>query len=187
MSHAAADYEPGDELRREIRPTSGRVWLILTAVLVVSLLGDAVIRGGWLQAALIAPWPLALLWFIYVFVYAPHVVADEAGVTVHNILRITRVPWGAIEDIAMRWQLEVRLTREAGGRTIQAWGAPARRPRGRVRDQPADLEAEILREMKVNADASPSGAGVTRSWDLLGIASLVVIAVWGAIAVGVTT
>lgn len=185
MSGAGADYEPGDELKREIRPTSGRVWLALTGVLVVGLLIDAAIRGGWQQAALIAPWPLGLLWFIYVFVYAPHVVADEAGVTVHNILRITRVPWGAIDDIVMRWQLEVRLTAAAGGKTIQAWGVPTRRPRGRMRDRPADVEAEILREMKLNAAAAPDDR-IVRSWDLLGVVSLAVLVVWAAIAVSVT-
>ncbi|OCG75543.1 PH domain-containing protein [Microbacterium sediminis] len=187
MSGAGADYEPGDELTRRIRPASGRVWLSLTAVLVVGLLIDAIVRGGWLQAVLIAPWPLALVWFVYVFVYAPHVLADERGVTIHNILRITRVPWGAIDDIVMRWQLEVRLTAAAGGKSIQAWGVPARRPRGRTRDQPADVEAEILREMKLNADADPSDDRVTRSWDLLGVVGLVVIAAWAAIAVAVTS
>lgn len=186
MAGAGADYEPGDELKREIRPTSGRVWLSLTVVLAVGLLIDVVIRGGWLQAVLIAPWPLALVWFVYVFVYAPHVVADETGVTVHNVLRIARVPWGAIEDIVMRWQLEIRLTQAAGGKTIQAWGVPARRPRGRMRDQPADVEAEILREMKLNADADPSDAQVTRSWDLIGVVGLAVLVAWAAIAIGVT-
>lgn len=183
MTGAGADYEPGDELRREIRPTSGRIWLSLSAVVAIGLLIDVVVRGGWLQALLIAPWPLALVWFVYVFVYAPHVVADEHGVTVHNVLRITRVPWGAIADIVMRWQLEVRLTAAAGGRTIQAWGVPARRPRGRLRDQPADVEAEILREMKLNADADGRDPRVTRSWDLIGVISLAVIAVWAAIAI----
>lgn len=187
MSGAGADYEPGDEVTREIRPTSGRVWLILTAVLMVGLLIDTVVRGGWEQALLIAPWPLALLWFIYVFVYAPHVRADDTGITVHNVLRITRAPWAAVDDLVMRWQLEIRLTPEAGGRTIQAWGVPARRPRGRMRDQPADVEAEILREMKLNTDADPTRTQVVRSWDLLGVVAFVVIAAWAAIAIAVTS
>ena len=187
MTGAGADYEPGDELKREIRPTSGRVWLSLSAVLAVGLLIDVVIRGGWLQAVLVAPWPLALVWFIYVFVYAPHVVADETGVTVHNVLRVIRAPWAAIDDIVMRWQLEIRLTQAAGGKTIQAWGVPARRPRGRMRDQPADVEAEILREMKLNADADRSDVRVTRSWDLIGVVGLAVVVVWAAIAVSVTS
>ena len=180
-----SDYEPGDEPRRVIRPTSGAVWLAITGVAVLLLLGDVVIRGGWAQALLIAPWPLLLVWFVYVFVWAPHIAADARGVTVHNILRSTRIPWAAIDDIVLRWQIEFRLKPEFGRRPVQAWGAPARRPTRRTREQPADREAEILLEMREGADDLTAEPRITHDWDLVGIVSFVVLAVWAAVAVAV--
>jgi len=182
MDGDSARFESAGELRRVIRPSAGAVWLSITAVIAVGLLVDVVIRGGWIEGLLVAPWPLLLVWFLYVFLYAPHVVADEHGVAVHNILRITRIPWAAIDDIVMRWQLEFRLRPELARRPVQAWGAPRKRPPRRSGDAPADVEADILLEMKANAETPGGPTRITHAWDVPALIALAVLVVWGGIA-----
>ncbi|WOF24432.1 PH domain-containing protein [Microbacterium betulae] len=168
-----------DATSRTIRGNAGIVWLVLTAAVVLFLLGDVVVRGGAYQALLIAPWLLLPVWFVWVFLYAPHVTADRQGVRVRNPLRTTEIPWDAVREITLRWQVAFRL---ADGREIQAWAVAAKRPNRRSHDQPAERETEILRELRENA--LPSVGGEARqSWDVPALASLLALLAWAAAAV----
>lgn len=171
-----------DATTRTIRGNAGIVWLVVTAVVVLFLLGDVVVRGSWYEALLIAPWLLLPVWFVWVFLYAPRVTADRHGVRVRNPLRTTSVPWSAVREITLRWQTAFRL---ADGREVQAWAIPAKRPNRRTHDQPAERETEILQELHESAQGADGGE-VRRNWDAPAIASLVVILAWAAVAVALT-
>lgn len=175
--------------RSVLRAPTGLFGLVGVAVLVVFLLVDVVVRGGWLQAVLIAPWMLIPVWFVYALWFAPHVSAGADGVRVHNVLRIVDLPWQTVDDVRMRWQLEFVLTdaarvqdgRRIGGRDgiVQAWAITAkRRMTGRARAAAERSEAEtleVLRGLRASA-GTRHDARITRSWDVPSLVAAVVIA-----------
>lgn len=181
---------------RVLRAPAGLVWLVGVAAVAVFLLGDVAVRGSVPQALLIAPWLLIPVWFVYVFLYAPHLAVTADGVRVHNILRTVRVPWSTVDEIRMRWQLEFALTAEAraagdlGARTrrtgvVEAWAVTARprqRPAARAARAHADADTlEVLRGLHASVGPQP-GAHVTRSWNVVALGSAALIAVWCASA-----
>ncbi|MDR6876338.1 MULTISPECIES: PH domain-containing protein [Microbacterium] len=178
---------PPEQRSRTIRGSAGIVWLLATSAVVVFLLGDVVVRGSAVDAVLIAPWLLLPVWFVWTFLFAPSVHADEDGVVVRNPLRTTRAPWSAVRDIVLRWQIAFVL---ADGRDLQAWAAAAKRPSGRAHTpQPAERELEILRELREAAadGAAPADGGEVRtSWNAREIGLLAAILIWAAVSVAVT-
>lgn len=193
-----------EQRSRTIRGSAGIVWLLLTSAAVAFLLGDVVVRGSATDAVLIAPWLLLPVWFVWTFLYAPSVRADEHGVVVRNPLRTTAAPWAAVRDIVLRWQIAFVL---AEGREVQAWAAAAKRPgRRRLADtaevrlfergdaaipraQPAERELEILselHEMAADGAAPADGGAVRRSWNALELAALAVILAWAVVSFAVT-
>lgn len=159
-----------------IRAGAGVVWLVLTAAVIVLLLGDVLIRGGVSQAALIAPWPLLLVWFVYVFVWAPRVVATNDGVAIHNVLRIVHVSWAAVDEIRSRWQLEFHLVPSLDRKPVQAWGAPVQRP-NRFRRADASV-TQIDRLAELRDAAPPADATVRTTWDIPAVAAGILLAAW---------
>ncbi|MER7796635.1 hypothetical protein [Microbacterium sp. NPDC096154] len=184
------------ERPRILRAPTGLFWLVGVAAVAVLLLGDVVVRGGGEQALLIAPWLLVPVWFVYVFFYAPHVAVDARRVRVHNVLRAVELPWAAVDDIVMRWQLEFHLTEAAraanpaaGGRkgVVLAWSF-TRRGRGRAAARVAeetDDTLDVLRGLRASAEPQPD-ARPTVSWDIPAIVTGVVIAAWCVVALVVT-
>lgn len=189
------------ERSRTIRGNAGLVWLLLAAVVVAFLLGDVLIRGSAEQAALIAPWLLLPLWFVWTFLYAPSVVADPRGAIVRNPLRTTDIPWAAVESIALKWQVAFVLD---SGRTVQAWAIPAGKPTRRGVPHPSERETEILRELHeqaadgavsdgaVSDGAVPAGGSgaagrVRTSWNVPQLIVLALLVVWAVAAVAVTS
>lgn len=180
--------------RRVFRGTSATIVMIVSAVIALVLLGDAVVRAGIVVGLLLAPWVLLVLWGVYVFAYVSCVQTDASGVRVQNVLRITEVPWGEIEDVALRWQLELHLR---DGTVVRSFGGPsAGRPRrlprrpdtpGQSADPPAMRDADLIREQwqaALSRDA-PIGA-VRRSWDVWALGVLVIFAAWAVVAVLIT-
>ncbi|WP_105565418.1 PH domain-containing protein [Microbacterium halophytorum] len=165
------------------RSVAGLVWMWVAAGVCVLLLGDLLIRGSLEQAGMVTPWLLALVWFVYAFLYAPRIVASPDGVEVHNVLRTTTLSWGAIESITARWQIEFRMVPAVGGKPLQAWGAPTQhRRRSTKRDHPSESQLERLRTM---LEEAPRGeASRSARWDVLGVASGIVIAFWLVVAIG---
>lgn len=182
---------PGPTHRRLFRAPSGTIGLAVGGVIGVILLIDVVVRAGWLDLFLLTPWVLLVLWGVYVLTFASHVATDSHGVTVQNLLRVTRVPWAHVTEIGMRYQ--VRFTLDDGS-IVSAFGGPvAGRParpgrrddpsRAR-REPPALRDLELIREQWESSreDAVPS-VPVRRSWDVPGLIAFAVIAVWAVSAV----
>ncbi|MFJ6679086.1 PH domain-containing protein [Microbacterium sp. NPDC091382] len=155
------------------------------------LLGDAVIRAGWGEMLLLAPWMLLVLWFIYVATFVSHIAIDANGATVQNLLRVVRIPWDRVSDIGIRYQ--VRFTLD-DGRIVSAFGGPVagRPPRPglrpdtspRARIPPAVRDLDLIREQWQSSGETGSGAGsVVRRWDVRTIGVLAVIIAWALCAV----
>ncbi|GAA1727685.1 hypothetical protein [Microbacterium paludicola] len=162
---------------RILRSATGLVWLVAVAAVVLFLLGDVVVRGSWLQALLIAPWLLIPVWAVYAFLYAPHIAVDEERIRVHNILRTIDLPWSTVDDVVMRWQLELHLTADAaatgvGGRKgiVEAWSFSRRwRGVGAKRTDDTAVTLDVIRGLHASAGRQP-GARPTVTWDLRTIA-----------------
>jgi hypothetical protein len=118
----SAERAPG---RTVYRPVGARIVVAGLAVIagwwVVDLawrgrLGEAVVAGLWLLAALTA------LGCVF---WRPAVVVDDAAVELRNVVRDVRVPWSRLEDVTTRFA----LTLHAGGRRHSSWaGAAPGRP-----------------------------------------------------------
>ncbi|GGH49723.1 PH domain-containing protein [Microbacterium album] len=188
-----------EQERRVLRAPAGTFSLVAAVIVALLLFADLVVRGGWDQTVLVAPWLLLILWLVYILMYAPRVVVTDRGVRIHNVLRVAEVPWTAVADIVMRWQLELHLVEPAGsgrGKTVlQAWAVAApRRYRPRLSGRPSSREAEaeetldVLRGLHEAALASaPAGepATVTRTWDVPAVVAGALIVAWCAVAVAI--
>lgn len=176
--------------RRVLRPATGLFWLVAVAVVVLFLLGDVVVRGSWDQALLVAPWLLIPVWFVYVCLYAPHLEVDEERVRVHNVLRTIDLPWSAVDDIVMRWQLEFHLTADAaatgvGGRkgVVEAWSFSRRwTGAGRKRTDDTEVTLDVMRGLHASVGRQP-GTRPSASWDIRSLIAAGLIAAWCVAAV----
>ncbi|OIH96799.1 MULTISPECIES: PH domain-containing protein [unclassified Curtobacterium] len=138
----------------------------LVAVLGAFLLVDAGVRGSW-DVVLRALGPIVVLvWVLWVLTYRPHIRIDDAAVTVVNPLRRTVVPWSAVADVRLRWQIVVETT---SGRRVQCWGGPslprpkpAKRGERAVLRQPDEMTV-LLDRWSERRDAA--GGDVVRGWD----------------------
>ncbi len=176
---------------RVFRAASGTVALVVAGIVTVLLLIDAVVRAGWGEMLLLAPWMLLVLWFIYTATFISHVSVDSDGATVQNFLRITRIPWQTVTDITLRYQVRFEL---ADGRTVNAFGGPVAgrpaRPGLRpdtspsARIPPALRDLELIRDRwQAATEKVTSGEQILRAWDLRAAGALVVILLWALCAV----
>jgi len=180
--------DPRQETARTFRAVSGPVYLVLCALLALFLLGDAVVRAGWGQMLLLAPWILLGLWVVYEIAFVSFVRIDDAGATVQNMLRRTTVGWRRVRDIDLRWQLVFSLD---DGTDVTCYGGPARarqrrggaRQDGEERKAPTSLrDLTDIRDRWEAADLT-ADAPIRRSWDRPALAALGVIVVWAVIAI----
>ena len=186
--------EAQNSSRRVFRSTSGIIAVGVAVLLAVALLADVVIRAGWLDLLLIAPWVLLALWATYVIFFGSFVAIDDEGVTVQNLLRRHRMPWPHVTGIDLRWQLEFRLD---DGSVIACFGgivggaARARAARrtsgGRGAEMPASLELEELQDRWEAHRDLPDAPAVRHSWDGPALIAFAVLLVWCAVAVFVTS
>lgn len=173
------------------RSRGGVALLIISALLAVALLVDAVVRAGLGAALLLAPWVLLALWVVYVAGVASQIQLQGEGLLVQNLLRRTFAPWARVSGAEMRWQVEVALD---DGSTLTCFGGPARsRPQrlgpGRTKEDGngrADDLVAALRKQAAAARRIRSDAPICRSWDWPALGALAVILVWAAIAIAVT-
>lgn len=108
----------------------GVVWLAFAAVNLV----DLALRGTGRDAAVLGALLLLATAVVYVTCLRPRIVADAAGVTVHNPLRNVRVPWDAVERIDATDTVRLR----AGGRQYRCWAVQTShraRARAQLREQ----------------------------------------------------
>ncbi|MFK3679921.1 PH domain-containing protein [Microbacterium sp. NPDC090218] len=172
---------------RTFRTPSGPVVMVFCALLAVFLLGDAVIRGGWAQTLLLAPWVLLGLWIVYEISFVSHVRIDVNGVLVQNMLRRVSFGWDHVRDIDLRWQLQFALD---DGTELNCYGGPAHsRPiRSKMRaeeDTKAPAGVRALTDIRDQWEASRGGstAPIRRSWDAAALLALGVIVVWAVASV----
>ena len=173
---------------RVFRAASGTVTLIVSAAVAIVLLGDAVVRAGWAETLLLAPWVLLALWVLYVVLYASAIEVDGAGVTVQNLLRRTRVPWGAVTDIRLRYQV---VFTHGAGRELKAFGGPVAGRSGgaadRRREPPALRELDDIRRAWEDAVAAGAAGGATqRSWDVPAVVAVALLIAWAVVALLIT-
>jgi hypothetical protein len=161
--------------------------MVLTGLLALFLLGDAVARGGWGQMLLLAPWVLLGLWVIYELSFVSHVRTDDDGVVVQNMLRRTAFGWSRVRDVDMRWQLVFSLEDDTD---VTCFGGPAhaRQRRSRMREEDEQKVPAGIRDLTAIRDrwqaAGPTANGqIRRSWDGRALAALAVIIVWATISV----
>ncbi|WP_087130657.1 PH domain-containing protein [Microbacterium esteraromaticum] len=178
----------GRRAPRAFPATGSLVLLIFCAVVALALLVDAAVRSGTGNALLLAPWPLLVLWAVYVAGWGSDVRADESGVQVQNLLRRIWMPWSRVSKVTMRWQLEITLD---DGHVVRCFGGPARsRPRrlapGRVKEEVTESDDGIAALRKKRAEAQQTDAGVERSWDWTAIGVLAALLIWAAAAVALT-
>lgn len=164
--------------------------LVVAGIVALLLLGDAVSRAGWGEMLLLAPWVLLVLWAIWATMFASMIETDAEGVTVQNYLRRTRLPWGVVTDIRLRYQIVFVLGDEPDERRVKALGGPVvGRPvrpvlRGGTREHPALREMELIRERWRSAlDRGAADGVVVRSWDWMGFGAFAMIVAWALVAV----
>lgn len=177
------------------RSASSSIVLGMSVVASVALLGDAVVRAGWAEMLLLAPWPLMVLWGLYVGFFAPSIRTDAAGATVVNFLRRTRMGWKSVADVRMRYQV-VFTVHDATGRQrlVRAHGGPvAGRPvlfrseagASTVQRVPPSLRdlALIREQWETSLRDGSATAGLRRSWDVVSLGVLVALIAWAACSV----
>ncbi|MFC7789983.1 PH domain-containing protein [Microbacterium sp. MAHUQ-60] len=184
--------ETSDSRPRTFRPWTGIVLLAVTALAAVYLLGDAVVRAGFAQMMLLAPWVLFALWVMYAASAASMLRVSDRGAVVQNLLRRTTFGWAHVRDVDFRWQMEFHLD---DGTKITAMGGPARsRPR---RQTPQEREVEGIRpptgvrelegvRERWRAASADADAPIRRGWDWPALAVLLALIVWAATAVALT-
>ncbi len=121
--------------------------------------------------------------------FASSIVSSADGLRVQNFLRITRIPFSAVADIRMRYQLVIETTE---GRTITCYGGPVSARSGARRsssdDRPAtgSRDAErIIDDWQSALEPTAVPAPVRRMWDVPALVSFIALVVWAGIAVAV--
>ncbi|GAA3761534.1 hypothetical protein GCM10022240_12580 [Microbacterium kribbense] len=146
----------------------------------VIFVGDAAIRGRFaiaLRAALILG---LLVWCAWVLLYRMSIRVDADGLTVRNLLRWVRIPWGQVAEISRRMQLRVVL---ADNSVVECWGGTfASRP-GTRRSREADRGDPGLALLRTaHAGARKAGGTVQRGWDVPALAAGTVLLIAAALA-----
>ncbi|OAN33607.1 PH domain-containing protein [Microbacterium sp. H83] len=179
--------DPRPEAVRTFRAASGPVSFVLCTLLALFLLGDAVVRGGWAQTLLLAPWVLLGLWVVYEIAFVSKVTIDDRGATVQNLLRRTTFGWSRVRDVDLRWQLVFTLD---DGADVTCFGGPARaRPvRRPVREDEEAKAPAGLRDLTEIRDRWESGrdgegAPVRRTWDAPALIVLAGLLAWAVASV----
>lgn len=173
--------EPGTRI--VYRRIPGWIAFVVASLLALFLIGDAGVRASWFDAMLVAPWLLLVLWAIFVFFAAPTVTATTEGVTVRNMLRVTDIPWRAVAEVRMRWQVEVALR---DGSTVPALGAAPRRLHLRKGDGMGSDQVETLELFRERADRM-GPTEVASGWHrptLIALAAIVLWAAWSLVMTG---
>lgn len=155
--------------------------MVGAVLLALFLLGEAVVRGGWAQTLLLAPWVLLGVWVVYEISFVSIVRVRDDGVLVQNMLRRVSFGWDRVRDIDLRWQMQFTLDDDT---TITCYGGPAqsrpRRSKMRAEDDakaPAGLRD--LADIRNQWQASEAVTGpIRRMWDAPALIALAVIVVW---------
>ncbi|MDB6427617.1 PH domain-containing protein [Curtobacterium sp. 20TX0008] len=159
----------------------------LVVVLGVFLLADAAVRGSW-DVVWVAVGPVAaIVWALWLLTVRPSVRLDDDALTVVNPMRTTRVPWAAVTDVRLRWQIVVQT---ADGRSVTCRGGPSirgsrpvRRGQLSVPQEPEELRTIRQRWRARRAAAAPD-SDVRRGWDRPAVVTGAAVAVLLLVSAG---
>lgn len=154
------------------RPWFGRVLTVAISVVCAVTLVAAVVSAGPSAVWLAGPWLALVAGSCWALFWRPHVVVEDGGVQLINVLRTIELPWPAIQAVDTKWALTL-IT--AYGR-FTAWAAPA--PGGghalrASRGDTAHLPASTYARGGIRAGdlpSSPSGQAalvIRRRWEQL--------------------
>lgn len=159
----------------------------LVVVLGVFLLADAAVRGSW-DVVWVAVGPVAaIVWALWLLTVRPSVRLDDDALTVVNPMRTTRVPWAAVTDVRLRWQIVVQT---ADGRSVTCRGGPSirgsrpvRRGQLSVPQEPEELR-KIRQRWRARRAAGAPDSDVRRGWDRPAVETGAAVAVLLLVSVG---
>jgi hypothetical protein len=104
-----------------LRPTSGIVLTVVTAILAVIGLSSFVLRGAAIDLIRFGPLAVAVVGVAWLLFWYPRVVIGPAGVTVRNVARTHHITWPAITGIETKYALTILTAHDK----VVAWSAPA--------------------------------------------------------------
>lgn len=141
--------ESGESLRVVFRPMVSVVLGSLVVVLAAVLMIDTIRRGSGAGAwALASGLALAGL-IVWVASVRPAVVAEDVQVVLRNPFRDYVIPWSVVDDMRLRFQLDLHVDIEV----YHAWAVPVS-TRGRLRAQ-----RQHLQRMDIESKMGPSAGG----------------------------
>jgi hypothetical protein len=119
------------------------LWWAWVAVAAAGL-GDLVVQGRDVLSLRFAFGILIVTGVVYACARWPSVIADEAGLSVRNPVRVFDIPWAAVRGIYLADSLEVQCARPAPkkDKTVYSWAlASPRRTRARAQLRGMQIEA----------------------------------------------
>jgi hypothetical protein len=141
------------------RSGPARLLGVLTVAICLGGLVTMAVRGSQQDLLRYAAPLLAVAWVGWFGYWRPDVVMDDHGVTLHNVVRTVRLPWGAVQDVHSRYGLRLDTT----DGSFDAWAVAA--PAGRDRLRGGDTEAAAMARQRL---ARVRGLGLREAPDASG-------------------
>lgn len=149
------------------------IWVFCAFVLV-----DAIVEGTAVYAIRVGLLMAAVAFIVFVTLAKPALMVNNEGLTVVNVARTHRIPFGALIDVRVGGLTNLVARTPQGERKITSWNAPG------VKRSPTNGESEVERLIRNRWESWQSqhpGVGpetVTSSWNKReGIAVIAMIAV----------
>ena len=149
---------PGE---RQVYRTSGSLvawwaWVAFAVVLLIVLALGHRDHASLVTAAVV----IAITGIMYACALRPRIVADAAGITVVNPLRVHEVPWPAVTQVDLIHNVRVHYRSPAGDK--QAGGLPGENKPGG--DKQAGISPRGARPADGPAGGVPGGEKIVHSW-----------------------
>ncbi|MEO6472351.1 MAG: PH domain-containing protein [Aeromicrobium sp.] len=130
------DKHPGSISLRH----SSAVWVpAVIWVFCAFVLGDALVEGSVGYAIRVALLMSAVAFIVFATLAKPALIVDDEGITVANVLRTHRIPFGALVDVRVGGLTSLVARSARGDRTITSWNGPG------IRRVPRLGESEVER------------------------------------------
>lgn len=118
-------------------------------------LGDAIVEGSTGYALRMALLTFAIAAMAYAVLARPALKLDDAGITVVNVARTHRIPFGTLEDVRVGGLTALVVHTSTGDRKITSWNAPGVKRRRIAPRRPGllgdALQAERVQELRQKA------------------------------------
>ena len=156
------------------RPGSSLVSFYAVVLIAVVLVGDSAINGEWRTVEVTLAPALLVVWAAWILLFRPSIRFDRETVTVHNPLRVIRVPWARVSAVSQRFQVVLELD---DGKKVTCWGSPFPEKPGARRQTPARAGrallatdvASKLESARASVRSGSSDTQVVRRFDLVAV------------------